>query len=167
MYSKVLCHLWIVFDTHKLNFCEFLFEDHLPSMDDDGRFGKMMEDDGRWPMDIGKCTQRSCVIFGSFLIPISWISVNFYLRIIFHQWKMMEDEGRWWKRRWKMTYGHWKMCSKVLCHLWIVFDTHELHFCEFYFRIIFHQWKMMEDELWTLVDVLKGLRSSLDHLQYP
>ena len=45
MYSKVLCHLWIVFDTHKLNFHEFLFEDHLPSMDDDGRFGKMMEDD--------------------------------------------------------------------------------------------------------------------------
>ena len=71
----------------------------------------------RWPRDIGKCIQRTCVIFGLFLIPISWISANFCLRIIFHQWMMMEDLGRWWK----MTYGHWKMYSKVLCHLWIVF----------------------------------------------
>ena len=102
MYSKVLCHLWIVFDTHKLNFREFLFEDHLPSMDDDGRFGKIWEDDGR---------------------------------------------------RWKMTYGHWKMYSKVLCHLWIVFDTHELSFCEFLFEDHLpsmeddgRRWKMMEDD---------------------
>ena len=77
----------------------------------------------RWPRDIGKCIQRSCVIFGLFLIPISWISANFCLRIIFHQWMMMEDLGRW--------------------------------------------WKTMEDDLWTLENVLKGLVSSLDRFWYP
>ena len=35
--TRVLCHHWIIFDTHKLNFDELLFDDHLPSMEDDGR----------------------------------------------------------------------------------------------------------------------------------
>ena len=98
---------------------------------------------------VGHPPQGSCVIFASFLIPMSWISVNFYLRIIFHQWKMMEDDGR----RWKMTNGHLKMYSRVLCYLWIVFNTHELSFCEFLFEDHLpsmeddgRRWKMMEDD---------------------
>ena len=95
----VLCHLWIVFDTHKLNVCEFLFEDHLPSMEDDGRWGKMMEEtmeDDLWTLEnVLKGLVSSLDRFWYPWVEFLWIFIWGSSSINGRWWKTMEDDGRW------------------------------------------------------------------------
>ena len=145
--------------------CQVIFWGHLPST----------EDNGRWPMYIGRCAERSYITFGSLWILITSISVNFCVRssfVVIFQGHLpsMEDNGRW-----PMDIGRCDERSYITFgSLWIPMTSISVNFhVEVIFwlmsssMVIFHQWKMMEDDLWTLEDVLIGLRSSLDRLQYP
>ena len=105
---------------------------------------------GRWwkiTMNNGICNERSFITFGSLWISITSISIHFkwlYKVIFGGHLPSLEDDERWWK----MTYGHWKMCWKVLNHHWIAFDTHNLNLRSFSYNGLPSMWHVTWHVMW-------------------